>query len=67
MPETKSKPKAPRRNLYLGHDGNTDLVRLARLLTPAGEEPNESMAVRVAVREALERRGKSRKKSDPAP
>lgn len=48
-------PRPIRANFRLSADDDRRLEELAALVTPEGE-PNRSLAVRIAVREALERR-----------
>lgn len=52
----KPKSKSVKQNLFMSETDRASLERLAALVVPEGEEPNKSLAVRVAIREALERR-----------
>jgi hypothetical protein len=54
MSETKS--RVVRCNFTMPEEDAERIKILARLITPAGEEPNSSLAVRVAIREAIESR-----------
>ena len=62
MPRTKS--HWIRRNFTVSEEDSARLDELAALIAPPGEEPNASLAHRLAVREALERRKKKKPKPE---
>lgn len=58
------RPKSVKQNLFMSAADRAALEQLASLVVSAGERPNISLAVRVAVREALDRRTTSSGRPD---
>lgn len=55
MPMPKTKPRQVRRNFTMAAEDSDRIDEFASILALPGEEPNASMAIRIAIREAIER------------